>query len=409
MTRRLPLLQASKLGLASECLFPWTSGLPWDDEGGAAADFGKAAHEFSAGLVHGCAQSVASLAEKHGVTAPSDLRKLEGAATDMAIHLGGLVVDRIEAELAIAYWPDTGEARVLAAGEERPPAAILLYVDILHEAGGFVTVLDWKTGRRPIIRRVEDTPQVRLYALAICKALGLSEIRVELGWLSSRGLWIDHAYFDTFDLAVMEEEVRELDERRRAGGAVPSYGLHCVEGFCPVMGACPAAQAAAKEVELATKGRFPLSAPTSDEHALDLYHRLPLARARLELLEKMLQEWATTQGALDLGDGVAWGKVEKQGNESVSATPEAIEVLQTHLGSHFETAVRTEVSTSKTDIDRAVRAIVAENKEKRGAKKKRIDPLVEELRKVGALRKGAPYFAFDKFKRAAESPEEAAE
>lgn len=410
LTRRLPVLSASKLTLADECLYPWTSGLPWDNSSGEAGRFGDAVHAFAECYIEGEPRSVEELALEHELT-DSQLSRLRDQAIDIECLLDGEQFERRRAEVRIAYDPMRGTARELAEGEERAGGEMLLKIDVLIEGGGLVTIRDWKTGKRPVLRRVAETLQVRAYALAVALAYDLDEVRVELAWCSPRGIWIDHARFDAFDFSVTEVDIRELMTEQLEGDAVPSYGLHCHEHFCPVIGRCPAAAAAAQRVADACGATHELAGhPTevSDhEHALEMLRLIPLVRARADAADEALKEWVRRNGALELGDGRSWGPVEQNGNDRLDATERALEVIREQLGAHADAAADTKVTVTKASLERGLKALVREagEQKKRGALKKRRDALHAELRACGALRPGAPYTRFDVFARATESTE----
>lgn len=411
--RHLRMLSASKLDLAAACLYPFTSGIDWpDDDDSDASIFGRAVHVTSEWLAAAPLDAPRQADEiALGVELVAEHFSLRGAAAErlvdrvdiVATHLDEETVDRREGEARIAYDPQSGQARRLAEGEERRGGEMVLVIDMLLEAGGAFTVRDWKTGRRPIIRSVEDSRQIWAYALAAHKIWNLDAVTVELCWLSDRGVWTDRSRFDAFDFDVIEHRLRELDSDRRRGGHNPRLGLHCHELFCPIKALCPAALAAAEAVYHETRLRHPLvteeAAIRDHEHARELLERIPLAMATLEQAQKALEGFVSHNGAIDLGDGKAWGRVEHPGNWEISATDEARAVLNEALGEHAELAIKTVTKTSQSAINTAIRKATAG--EKRGAQAKLRAPIHKRLKELGAMRRGAPYTRFEAFKRKA--------
>lgn len=399
------MLQASKLDLAAECLWPWVSGLKWDRSQSDYAYYGETGHAFAQEYVNRYYRApdpvLASVIAKRFELDDSDTKRLATHAQYIAELIDPAIGNwaAYDTEVNLAYNPESGEVYKLKGDERRKGGFMLLKIDLLFTPnGGPPTVRDWKFGRRPLIRRVEDSLQVACYAAAVARWLSVSHVRVELAWVGDSGIWIDWAELGDMELDAAEEKVRQLNRDRQSVGSdyVPHYGLHCKEYYCPVIADCPAAKASVASADLAVShGRGLDTTVVDHDHALEIMERLPLARARLDAVENAVREWSRKHGAIDAGDGRAFGWVQHDGAERIDATDESITALHRTLGESAREAITTKTSVTKTAIDRAIRERCTGRP--RGAAKAMREALYADLRAVGAMKQGAPYEKFEAF------------
>lgn len=171
-----------------------------------------------------------------------DLRN-QAAAIDLdALPLGA------ESEVALAYNPQTGEARRLDIGQrEYPEDDNWLYgtADLIGVAGSTVYVDDMKTGRAVVAAR--DGWQLRFLAVAAARYMGVDSARVGFFYLNNDGSWRhDTAEFDGFDLDTFADDLKNLHQRIHAAyadylrGVMPDLatGSHCT--YCKSAPVCPA-------------------------------------------------------------------------------------------------------------------------------------------------------------------------
>lgn len=402
----MKLPSPSKLDLAELCGFPWTAGIRWPQlPSRPEAAHGFAVHEAADCHVKGLPVDVEALAAKHGIRTDSDRKTLQLVVGHVLRCIDADSHEVRLSELRIAYNPTTGKARLIERWEEKQPGEQAGEIDYL--AGikpGHVLVRDWKTGRRKLLSTVREARQAQWYALAVAALLGADEVTVQLAWCSEDGVWLgDQARFDAWKLLELREQHAELVARLQRPHK-PRFGLHCHELHCPIVSECPATQKALAVIDEAAAPQWPISAHIqSPEHALELLGRVRAMRAALDNLKAALEVYASTKGAIPLGDGRWWGLQEQPGRDKITVTAEALEVIRGHLGEHADKALS--YATSKTALKDAVRTLVAADGETgtRGALKRRIGPLHDELRAIGALKQGPSWTKVTEFIRAPET------
>jgi hypothetical protein len=375
-----PLPTSSQHDLADACLFPWTSGLPWSrswsDE---HADDGNQVHVLAAALALGDPIQLAGLPDS---VVESVFRVAEILEGD---HEQGTVV--LAVEVGFAFDPATGRVRYADPDEVRDPELLYGHADIvLRRADGALILRDWKNGVRALRKRVENTRQLRTYAVGAALVWGADEVVVELAHVGQGRLWIDRGTLDSMDLGAHRAWLRALPGRIAEGRALPVLGRHCRDYYCPVAGSCPMAGELARKVAL----EVALPAPeahviASDEMAADVLARVDVAIAYLGALKLAAEEYVERRGLPVVGsDGTRWGLVEHAGNESVGLTKEAEEVL---VEAGLSSAIEVERSTSKAAIKRAVRTQL---NGKKGVTKA-ADAVVDKLRSRGAVKRAPGY------------------
>lgn len=404
-----PLPSASHLELAEYCVFPWSGGVRWPDRPalGIPGRYGNAFHELAADLVRGVEPVLGQLVEAHGLPA-AEARRLTAAGARVADLLDGDLDGDLDAEVEIVYTVATARAR-RAPRTSKAPGEMFGAADVVLERGdGFVVVRDWKTGERAKGKGPQETRQLRFLARAAADLYpDAAGIRVELAFVDEDGAEIIGADLDDLELGAVEGELAELVERVEAV-PVPNPGPWCDRYYCPIRAVCPATLAALATVDK-DLARFPLATEgiaTAAQGAM-LRHRLPVLQAWIDQREKDLETWTQKWGPLPVEDkpGVFWGPIQHEGRERIEAAPDAVEIVRQHLGEHASKAV--ELSMSKASIERGARAALTAGGAplKRGALGSVVKPLLEQLRGIHAVVKGAPFTRWEEFKKAAPGPE----
>ena len=294
--------------------------------------------------------------------------------------------------------PSGGQRDYSAATDDELPGTVDQHV--VDELGA--VVLDLKTGRGPHTVAAH-LHQLEHGAVALARMHGLDEVRIVVAHVTPDGVVVDERVLDALDLEAAAQAM--TSELARIPTAEPVDGMHC--RWCPARGICPKTTALVAEVlsEAVPARRLPLvGAIEDDETARALLEGLPLLEAWVDDRWKQLKTYAE-RGAVSLGNGKAWGKVEKPGREKIDLTVKgAIDAINTALGPAAEVAL--EVETSKSAIERGVRKQLAgEGGGKRGDLGKRKDAILETLRTLGALKRGASFTAFETFERRGEPKE----
>jgi hypothetical protein len=378
-----PLPTASQLDLAEACLYPWTSGLEWSRAWGEAdANDGTAVHAAAAALGRDEPVQLAGLSDS---VVESILRVAEVLEGDM---LEGTVV--LAVEVGFAFDSRTGGVRFSDPDEPRDPELLYGHADVvLRRRDGTLVLRDWKTGSRALRKRVESSRQVAFYALCAAALWGASRVVVELAHVGMSRTWIDRGELDALDLGAMRGWLRALPERIEEARALPMYGRHCRDLYCPVAGSCPASRAfagrVAAEVELPMPEAHEIA---SDAMAADVLSRVAIAEAYLGALKLAAEDYVRRRGVVEGKDGSRWGVVEHDGDESLTLTESAEAVL---VANGLGAAVQVKRTCSKASVTRAAREGLEKKNGKAEGLSARVNPVLDSLRKHGALKRGSPY------------------
>jgi hypothetical protein len=227
------------------------------------------------------------------------------------------------AEVAVAYNPETGTARVLGSGLTREQARDLAephemvgIVDAATFVGDAVVTLDYKFGRRAV-DSADTNLQVRTYALMLARAYGKRTARVVIARAPiGASPWFSISEMSELDL--FEHESRVLDvlaarEAALAGDAPPLHlGEHC--DYCPALPFCPAHIAIAREM-LAAPGEVAAleqqaATLATPEAKLALYEKLEAA-GRVRKIAEAALERAVRLEPVPLPDGRVLDKPEQ--------------------------------------------------------------------------------------------------
>lgn len=300
------------------------------------------------------------------------------------------------AEVPIVFHVPSGSARL--TDEEtarRPPdqhlGAILDLVEV--RMGNKLAVIDYKSGyQQARSLDVEEDDQLRSYALFAGRAWKVPTVTVEIRHVSEDGVRLDPTEHDHLEQGIVERQTRDLLASLETA-VDPRPNRHCRR--CPILTACPVTTTALARV-VADQDSFPLVSDVADlqgpEHAAAFVRRLRMIEEAIPKLWTVADQWVEQHGDVVLSETSRYGKVEKKGTESVSLVPPgAASIVRKHLGDGAGWNEGVELVASKASLERGVKARLKElGEEQRGALKARLDPLLGELRGVGAIKQGAP-------------------
>ena len=291
----------------------------------------------------------------------------EAGATGTAIHLwlsDGILPEDPEAlaaceaisqalpdaqwrhEVALAYDLTNDWGRELGMNLGRAyggakPTEWVGTVDGVAIIGGVATVLELKTGWRPVSL---DSWQVRFLALAAARAAGTSEAEVVLLVAHPDGAFVRRARFDALALDETAMALEQLATRlQKDSPTVP--GDHC--RYCPAMASCPSVLGIVRALSI-VDGDISKMKPTNAKTAGAMLEVVNVAKAALGRIQGELEAFALRE-PLQLPDGRTWGWREKPKMEFL---PGAATVLRNEYGDKGARAV-TE-SVSKTSITKAL-------------------------------------------------------
>ena len=271
---------------------------------------------------------------------------------------------------------------------------------------------------------VRSDPQLRAYVLCAARfafAIGLTFNRIELriGHVSdSEPVRKVPVEIDRLELGVVKNEMRARFERLPAS-TTPVVGNHCKR--CPVFTACPAINAGIEHAK-AHMTRLPVVKDVREIQSADHagFTRLlgKFLQEEGERLVSMAKQWVMdpegNKGqAIEIVPGTMYGPVLTNGSESVNLDAKgAIDVVRKHLGIGQGWTDGVTFDTSKTQLGKGAKARAAEIAKEKGdgkrvTQKSVLDPLLDELRAIGAVRRGAPVEKCTEFPKAKADPESA--
>lgn len=392
---------ASALPLAEHCVYAWTSGIPWPDEPPSDdTEVGSA--------VSMAAECLAVWGDAPAIVGPSP-SKTE-TIRQMASHVRELLAEEAKtdrwrvAEQGLAINLRWGTARELKQDgdrdySDRDEGEITGTPDLVRCTGdGRLVVRDYKTGRYARHKDARTHMQLRALALGAARCYGFDEVTVELVQVDADRLYVRKWVLDAFELDVVADQLRTIYDRIAGPepDMVPRVGRWCVASYCHLRGgACPASTKALAEADQATEPRFPLAeAIESKDHAAEMYGRLKLAEARIEVLRQAIRDYVREHGPIDVGDGMRFGAMQKEGRPRIDMDVLGVEdAIERHLGP-FARVVAVTRRTSKSALEAAAR----DQQTKRGEGVAKARELFDELRAMGALKRGPPYEQYDEYK-----------
>ena len=306
---------ASHLTRAHECAYPYTLEKLPEQETGDAARFGTAFHGcMDLGLKRRASSldvfDLAPICAEHG------LNQEEMITVDVMVSalLPKLrYSDNTASEVAFAYNPQTGKARILKTTGPRDysqatPDEFTGTADMAGSFGKQGAVMDWKTGQRRFVTPCAKNGQMRFLALCTALVYDCDEVDASLAFVDEDGMvLLDPARFDAFDLAEIRDELAALDKVLRSGTAEPNPGQHC--RFCPASCVCPVTmQALAEVAPIPPPEPFRVVADVAliagPEHAAWLLGRARMVEDALGPVMGALKAWADANGGIQSGSGV---------------------------------------------------------------------------------------------------------
>jgi len=297
-----------------------------------------------------------------------------------------LGADRWLPEQAFAYDPVADTARSFGRIEHRNypktlPTEIAGTVDAIRvdiDAGKAV-IVDWKTGEdfQRLTADAAENKQLRGYALAVSRALGVQTVVVAVVRITPAGVKLTKTTLDVFDLAAAAHDLRRLLEAIPT--AQPRTGLHCKR--CRAVASCPAT-VAATEALAPVEPPEPVQLVVTSDNAAALLVRLKAVQAACEQVDGALRAFADANGGVVLPDGKKWGKVTTERSSIRLDGPEAAVAMAALADAGLTAAVEHVTKISQEAIKRAVAAQGHKGKDATS----KVKAVMDELRAVGALR-----------------------
>lgn len=295
----------------------------------------------------------------------------QALAGELPDRLARFVPPSPRVEVKLAYDVSTGVARVIGEGNDDrrygdiAPFEIAGSCDLLGVEGDAVVVLDWKTGMRDV-EPAATNGQLRFYGLAAARALGKERAILRIVYTQTGRC--DEAEMDVFDMAAFATELRTLHGRVAHLRTLPREQLETREGswcrHCASKSQCPSKNALLVQIasgglaEIGDSTMTPERARNACEQVLRIESLVADAKARLNA-------YVTTTGPIDLGDGRAYGRYIRAGNERIDGHV-ALRVIREVCGElvdPFE-GEAVEVKVTKAGIKRAAKAVGAPQLEK---------------------------------------------
>lgn len=305
-------------------------------------------------------------------------------------NLARFVPPGSRAELALCYDVALGVGRVIGedigrAYGEQGAFEVFGSADVVGMQDDAVVVRDWKTGYGAV-EPAATNPQLAFGALAACRALGKQ--RAIVGIVFTKTGICDEAELDLLDLAAfantlagLHPRIAELKAARKRGEAVPTReGSWC--RYCAAKHACPSKNALL--VQLSGRGLTVVGdSVMTPEKAADAVRQFQHVEQLVKDAKARLTAYVDENGPIDLGNGKAYGRYIRQGDERLDGAVAAKAIAEVVGESAREfTAVALERKTSKAALTRAAKAI--------GAQPKLATAVVKRIRELGGATHAAP-------------------
>lgn len=298
----------------------------------------------------------------------------------LPLSLARFVPRRPRPEVTLAFDVEKRTGRMVGEDLKRAytvaPTEIVGTADVIGQDGGTVVVVDWKTGYREV-EPAATNAQLHFYALAAMKALGLDKAIVRIVYTKTGAH--DEAEIDLFDLAPFADQLERLHKREAPTGDVSTReGAWC--RFCPVNKAkCPSKTSLL--VQISNKGLTVVGdAELTQARARDAYRQVVAARQLVDDAEARLVQWVKENGAIDLGDGRAYGFYRRAGKARLDADVAVQAIVDLTGEKALEFAkLAVERKVTQAGIERAAKAL--HPKGYTGLKKR----IVERIDELGGL------------------------
>lgn len=328
-----------------------------------------------------------------------DLSDLAALPPELAKH----VPAGARSEVKVAYDVATRVGRIIGDGAGRSygtlaPFEIPGSIDVLGIDGDAVIVVDWKTGYLDV-EPAATNGQLWGYGLAAARALGRD--RAILRVVYTKTGRVDEYEADGLELAAFADRLERLHVRIAALRAARGEPVSTSEGtwcrHCPSKPSCPSKNGLL--IQLAERGLAVIGdAQMTPERAADGVREFLRVDQLVKDARKRLIAYVDENGPIDLGNGRAYGRYEKTGDErldgdkAVQAIREVVGKLDADLVAEFH-ATAIEHRTSKAALGRAAKAI--------HQKPKLATAVIKRIRELGGITNASPERPVGEFSLAA--------
>jgi hypothetical protein len=283
----------------------------------------------------------------------------------------------------MAYDVMSGSARIIGYGADRNYGTLGTFeivgsADVVGDENGVARIVDWKTGFKDVEPAAQNA-QLAFYALSYARAMDLTSARVSIVYTNTGR--VDEAQLDALDLDVFATKLRVLHRHVAALQADPPAHPNTVEGrwcaYCPCKHVCPSKNALL--VQVASQGLAAIGdAEMTPRRATLAYQELVRVEDLVRDARKRLNTYVDDHGSIDLGNGRAFGRYVRAGNERLDGAV-AAEVIQRAFGPDPSTDAfirhAIEFRTSKAAIERACKTS--------GAPRGTAPMLIRHIRELG--------------------------
>jgi hypothetical protein len=294
-------------------------------------------------------------------------------------------------------------------------------LDLIELEGSELVISDYKSGwLQARTLDIRNDAQLRAYALAGARyaagiGLPFTSVSVRILHVSEETIRVDWADVDALELGIVRRQMIDRFERLENPTA-PNPGQHCKR--CPVFTSCPAMRAGVEHA-LQRMNRLPVVRDIDEvqdaDHAAftrSLGKFLEEEGARLQSIAKQWVIERNDKRPIEIGPNTMYGPVLTNGNETLTLDAKgAVDVVRKHLGEGPAWSASVEFVATKASLEKGAKLIAAERSRDEGGKrvtvKAVLEPILEELRSVGALRRGAPIEKMTEFPKAKQQQEHA--
>jgi hypothetical protein len=373
---------ASQWALAFLCGHPFTARTNWPQVEIHGSDFGN--------WVHAAHEAIVNKAPLYQEVPEEDVDRFNRHVERVRELLDADDWSSAEAEVILAYRPDTGESRRKASrfSPRYGKTETTAIVDLVGVKDGLYTVRDLKTGRQRYIGEARESAQLALGGLALARLYKLSRLRVEYAFVSESDIELDGYEMGPADLAMWAARFRSRHAGLSMGPMPPTPGVHCTRLFCPLVGHCEATRAALAEW---TPPGDLMPVIDSDDKARSAHLALPRAEKMLAAVKAALREYVT-HNPVRLDNGKTLAMVEVRDPDAKVRSEEDLGVLREVFGDVVDKVVETKTINKITmgSIDEGARALqLADGQAKSiAARQREVRRLLQER---GVVRVGSYY------------------
>ena len=337
-------LTASKRNLYQHCQYWALPETPWTDTSGAGAEAGSEAHAAFEAVHNGAAHDAPEHARRKAEVVTPVLRELKARGSESW------------SEIAFAWSPVTGKARVLGVGKGRHYAdatdgEVCGTADIVVRCfDGSLLVADWKN--RVPGHTVDATAQLRTLALMAARAFGSEDVATLTVLVDeNEAERVSGPTLNSFDLDMEESVLCDAVAQLRYSPE-PMPGPHCAAMYCPAAASCPAtvdALAQTLPAKMLVRDHRLSPVISGPDHAAWSLTAVDLVEEGIKAIKASLRAFADAHNGIPLADGTVW-----QGSEVTTEKP-ALDVpgaLAEVRAAGADAAL--DITTSWSAIERAI-------------------------------------------------------